>query len=271
MNSKIILVIGTLFCLILNYFYASQLLLSNRIITVIDRNRTYNIKSSYDVIEDILFDNNITLSDYDIVEPPLKSKISSDRIIQISRVSEVLSTEFISIPKHVQLFRTSKLPFNKEIVLDEGSDGMLKRVSKIIKVDNVIVEQDIIEERTYIEPVNKRIVRGTNRRITYIERYPKAKARLLYARLSAYTPGPESCAPYDDGITSIGLRAGYGIAAVDPRIIPIGSTIYIPGYGYALAADVGGAIKGHRIDLCFYKVTVAREFGIRYQNVYVIN
>src|SRR4030043_428635 len=54
-----------------------------------------------------------------------------------------------------------------------------------------------------------------------------------------------------EGITAIGLRARKGIVAVDPRIIPLGTRLYIPGYGEALAADTGGWIKGNRVALCY--------------------
>ncbi|MCD4670722.1 MAG: 3D domain-containing protein, partial [Actinomycetia bacterium] len=54
-----------------------------------------------------------------------------------------------------------------------------------------------------------------------------------------------------NGITATGLRARVGIVAVDPRIIPLGTKLFIPGYGEALAADTGGWIKNYRIDLCF--------------------
>ena len=53
------------------------------------------------------------------------------------------------------------------------------------------------------------------------------------------------------GWTAIGRRAGYGIVAVDPRVIPLGTRLYIPGYGMAVAGDTGGAIVGNRIDLGF--------------------
>ena len=61
---------------------------------------------------------------------------------------------------------------------------------------------------------------------------------------TAYDPGPGSCGKYADGITCSGKRAGYGIAAVDPTIIPLGSKLYIEGYGYAIAADVGIDVRG---------------------------
>ena len=52
-------------------------------------------------------------------------------------------------------------------------------------------------------------------------------------------------------ITATGMRQSYGVVAVDPKVIPLFSKLYIPGYGIAVAGDVGGAIKGRRIDLGF--------------------
>jgi 3D (Asp-Asp-Asp) domain-containing protein len=71
-----------------------------------------------------------------------------------------------------------------------------------------------------------------------------------------------------DGMTAIGRRAGHGIVAVDPRVIPLGTRLYIPGYGLAIAGDTGGAIVGNRIDLGFDSLRDAMLFGRRAVTVY---
>lgn len=73
-----------------------------------------------------------------------------------------------------------------------------------------------------------------------------------------------------NGITAIGLRTRKGIVAVDPRVIPLGTKLYIPGYGEALAADTGGWIKGSRIDLCFESLGECFRFGRRKIKIYLV-
>lgn len=76
--------------------------------------------------------------------------------------------------------------------------------------------------------------------------------------------------PYGGQPSYIGLPLGQGIVAVDPKVIPLGTKLYVEGYGDAIAADTGGAIKGNRIDLCFPDHQSALAFGIQNVKVYVL-
>lgn len=68
-----------------------------------------------------------------------------------------------------------------------------------------------------------------------------------------------------------GLPCTYGTCAVDKNVIPLGSLLYIEGYGYAIANDVGTAIKGNVVDLYMEDLRQCGTWGARTVNVYVIN
>ena len=74
-----------------------------------------------------------------------------------------------------------------------------------------------------------------------------------------------------DGITATGVQAHHGIVAVDPNVIPLGTRLYIPGYGEAVAADTGGDIIGNRIDVVLEDYSSAIQFGRRTVEVYVLS
>jgi 3D (Asp-Asp-Asp) domain-containing protein len=91
---------------------------------------------------------------------------------------------------------------------------------------------------------------------------------------TAYTAGPESTGKTPEhpeyGITFCGWKADIGVVAVDPNVIELGSIVYVPGYGYAIALDRGGAIEGNRIDLFFHDLQKALEWGSREVEIVVI-
>lgn len=80
---------------------------------------------------------------------------------------------------------------------------------------------------------------------------------------SAYDPGN---GPY----TSSGTPVRHGVIAVDPSFIPIGTRVYIPGYGEAIAEDIGGAIVGNIIDIAFDTHEEALEFGRQELEIYIL-
>jgi uncharacterized protein YabE (DUF348 family)/3D (Asp-Asp-Asp) domain-containing protein len=71
------------------------------------------------------------------------------------------------------------------------------------------------------------------------------------------------------GITATGTKAGYGQVAVDPSVIPLGSKVYIPDYGDAVATDTGRVILGNRIDLCMESYEECWNFGRKPMDVYI--
>ena len=108
--------------------------------------------------------------------------------------------------------------------------------------------------------------------ITFLQRERASTAPNRYNReltmtATAYTS-------QDDGNgshTYRGHELRRGLAAVDPRVIPLGTRLFIKGYGFAIADDIGGAIKGNKIDLAFENRAEALQFGVQKVTVYILD
>jgi len=78
---------------------------------------------------------------------------------------------------------------------------------------------------------------------------------------STYTLRVDAVAYSLSGGTALGIPTQRGVVAVDPKLIPLGTKMHVPGYGKGIAADVGTAIKGRIIDLWFPTLKAARQWG----------
>lgn len=98
---------------------------------------------------------------------------------------------------------------------------------------------------------------------------PDSYHKLIQMIATAYVPGSAGNGKWGKRI-HLGTYVSPGVAAVDPSIIPLGTRLWVEGYGEAVAADTGNAIKGNRIDLAFNNRQDALKYGIKRVNVYIM-
>lgn len=148
-----------------------------------------------------------------------------------------------------------------------GVDGEIRRVYRVVFEDGRPVRKELIRtERD--EAISALIYMG---RTGYTpSRHSFTRGRVLTMSATGYDPSPRTIGPGATGRTATGMKAVYGVVAVDPKVIPLGSLVFVEGYGFAIASDTGGAIKGHRIDLCFESRAKALAFGRRDVTVHVL-
>ncbi|GIW65553.1 MAG: hypothetical protein KatS3mg094_072 [Candidatus Parcubacteria bacterium] len=130
-------------------------------------------------------------------------------------------------------------------------------------------EKELKEKQLMYEKVKKdleEIIENSQKNIEYL--------KTLEVVATAYTSGPESTGKMpgrkDYGITYSGLPALKGTVAVDPEIIPLGTVLEIPDYGYAIALDTGSAVKGNKIDVYFDNVDEAIKWGVKKLKVRIL-
>ncbi len=197
------------------------------------------------------------------------AKVSQDKMVQDKTASEK------AVPDKVAEEKPAPEPVAK--FGSRGDD--VRRVQKLLadsgyyagEIDGIFgggTQQAVQDFQTASGlPADGVVGRDT---IAYMERAnsePSRYSRSLTMAASAYTA-------YDDGngnTTYRGHSLRKGLVAVDPSYIPLGTRLYIPGYGYAIADDIGGAIKDNRIDLAFENRGEALQFGRQRVTVYILD
>ncbi len=179
------------------------------------------------------------------------------------------------IPFGTRTEHNPELFVGTEKVAYPGAEGIKSTLVKVDYTNEFEQSRMILAEEVISAPQDRVIHIGTKP----LPKYVPGLKDLVYSQqfvmsATAYTAGPESTGknPGDPGygITATGKQVSHGIVAVDPRVIPLGTRLYVEGYGVALAADTGGSIKGMKIDLFYENLNDALRFGRRNLKVYVL-
>lgn len=164
--------------------------------------------------------------------------------------------------------QTDSLTKGTTKVAQEGVNG-INKITEVTKYVGGEVADVSVAEEVISEPVDEIVLEGTKKVETVPNTSTVEYSKVLTMNATAYCPCSQCCGSYANGYTANGMKAGYGVAAVDTRVIPLGTKLYVEGYGYCIAADTGGAIKGNRIDLCYGSHQAALKSGFGHTNVKV--
>lgn len=209
------------------------------------------------------------------------------------------------IPYETNYFEDPELEVGTEIVLIDGVDGVVHTKTQIVYENGVEISRQIVDETVTTEMVKRLVVRSVDR---VLQEQPDEPEHVVSANTAAgdgtasrpkteqigentittstgttYTYTDKlsvlataySCEGYT-GYTFSGTVARVGAIAVDPKVIPLGTKMYVVSddgeyvYGYCTAEDTGGLIKGNRIDLYFSTIDECWGFGARTCTVYIL-
>ena len=212
-------------------------------------------RSQRSTVGDALAQEGIALVGRDYSLPPPDTPLDADMDIRVVRVSEALKIEQETIPFETNWVPTSTMAIDTQKMEQAGSEGLTKRRTRTVFEDGRPITQTLEDEWIDHPPSTKIIAYGTKVTIQKLETPDGVVEywrhfRVLATSYSAATSGKTKDDPYY-GITRTGMKARYGIIAVDPKVIALRSEVYVPGYGKAIAGDTGGSILGRHIDLGF--------------------
>ncbi len=245
-------------------------------------NKRTEIMTYRDTVEEMLSESPVGPRDYDRIEgAELTDRIRSGMELKIVRVSERIESETEALP--FEMFRRAnrRMDEGTERVVQTGREGILQRFYRVVLEDGVEVSKQLMTEKIIQNPISMIVEYGTVlNHITSrgeVVRYSK----VLEMKATAYTASLKDTgkAPGHPlfGITATGMKARKGVIAVDPKVIPLHTKLYVeilgdtPDYGFCIAGDVGGAIKGNKIDLYYDSQEYVDSFGVKKVRVYILN
>lgn len=181
--------------------------------------------------------------------------------------NSVVKVETVKVLPPVRFEFSDSVDAGRLVKKEPGSMGFVRRTYRVTMADGHRTGKALLkEERRYPEPVLFLMGRSG----FAASRGSFVRHRVLNMSATGYDASPETIGPHATGRTRTGRIAEYGVVAVDPRVIPLNTIVYVEGYGFALACDTGSAIKGNRIDLCFDSRYTANQFGRRRMRVHIL-
>ncbi|MBI1884912.1 MAG: DUF348 domain-containing protein [Chloroflexi bacterium] len=218
-------------------------------------------------VGELLAERGIEMGPRDELGPPAATAIEDGLSVNLVlvRVRREVEEEWIARSTIYQ--DDPNLQSGTSYVLDWGSDGLLRREYHVLYRNDRPLSWTLIAE-TYQAPQDQIVVRATyvpvnTTTVADCGSFSYTSSLTVYA--TWYDPA--SAGGY---ITATGIPVDYGVVAVDPSVIPLGTRMCIPGYGIGVAADTGGAIVGSIIDLG-YPDGVIPAWTTRYVQIYILD
>ncbi|MCY0886009.1 MAG: G5 domain-containing protein [Firmicutes bacterium] len=200
----------------------------------------------------------VRLHPLDLVQPAPGARLQNGAVITVTRRWWQQEVTTSTLPFSVQYQPDPALYKGHQEIAQTGRDGLAQTVRDVLMADGKPVQTRSLA-RKVIRPPQPEIIRYGTAPLVARGGQVLQYTREITMVATAYWPNPA----WSDGITATGIPAHYGVAAVDPSVIPLGTRLYIPGYGFAVAADTGSAIVGDRIDLCYNTAWQAQDFGVQ--------
>ena len=217
------------------------------------------VYTQVETVAALLAERDVQLAEGDYVIPALSTPLRNGLAVSVTIIGEKIEVVEIPIPFRTIYRDDSTLTQGESVVAQTGANGYVVREYAVMYANGEEVSRELLSE-IIVAPDHEIIVQGTAVvAVAAVVSAPEPDAtdpslassgdpdcaRTMTVWATWYTA--ESAGGY--GITATGTTVQKGTVAVDPSVIPLGTQMYIPGYGYGVAEDTGGAILGNIIDL----------------------
>lgn len=224
-------------------------------------------------VAELLEEQEIELNKLDRVEPSESEQLTNETVVNVIRVEKKTDVVEEEIDYKTTTKKDNSLEKGKEKVIQEGEKGKLKKEFEVTLENGKEVKRTLQKEEKIKDSKDRIVAVGTKQVVKNVSRSKPAPSggKTIFMKSTAYTADCSGCS----GVTATGINLKKNpntkVIAVDPNVIPLGTKVHVDGYGYAIAGDTGGAIRGNKIDVFFSSQSKAYAWGSKTVKVKILN
>jgi resuscitation-promoting factor RpfB len=239
-------------------------------VTIADGGKEVKAWTTGGSVQELLDSRSISLTELDKIEPALDETITEDTKVSIVRVEKKTENVTDSVAFQTETREDSSLAKGKQQVIANGEEGTVVKTYEVTYENGEEVNRELVKEEVTKESKNRIVAVGTKEPQNLVT-LSAGSGKEFTMTASAFTAYCSGCSGYTT--TGINLKANpdMKVIAVDPNVIPLGTRVWVEGYGEAIAGDTGGAIKGNRIDIHVPTKADAYKWGVRKVRVKILD
>lgn len=239
-------------------------------LTINDGGKEVKAWSTGGSVEDVLQSSSITLMEHDKIKPALDETVSRDTSISIIRIEKKKEEVTETVEFKTETRKDSSLEKGKEKVIASGEEGTVVKTYEVTYENGKTVKREVLDEKVTKESKNRIVAVGTKEPQNLVT-LSSGGGKEFTMTASAFTADCSGCSGYTATGINLNANPNVKVIAVDPNVIPLGSRVWVEGYGEAIAGDTGGHIKGNRIDIHVPSKADAYSWGVRKVKVKIID
>ena len=217
-------------------------------------------KTKATTVQEFLDTLGFKLNEGDVIEPTVTTAITDGLKIEVKTKEVKTETEDRPMSYSTKTVETADMAYGETKVSQKGKNGVKTVTLEKEYLGGELVNENVLDVVVKEAPVDEIILKGTYKENSVTDAFTGES----YAYTKVYNMEATAYTISDDGWgnrTASGMTTFVGMVAVDPNVIPLGTKIYVEGYGIAIAGDTGGAIKGNIVDLFFNSESECYQFG----------
>ncbi|MDR1774288.1 MAG: G5 domain-containing protein [Clostridioides sp.] len=262
---------------VLSFVILSGYSMLNKEVVLVVNGQEKSINTIEPSVERVLKVAKVDYDENDIINVKPTDLVSDGDKIEVISVNEKTVKETVSIPFDTKIVRNELCTLGKTEVTTEGKEGKKEITYKEIYHNEKLESKEIVSSEVLSEPITKVVTELPDVEVSTDKTSTKSVSSVDSSSKQSDSSNGKTMkvvatAYCGDSVTSTGTRPKWGTIAVDPRVLPYGTKVYIPQFDMVFTAeDCGGAIKGNKIDIFMTSSSQMSAWGRKTITIKVLN